>query len=101
VKKETLFSTVLFSLVSLVSGQGYGGAVNQTLNPASLGDVRVFYEVLGWPLTLVLAVPVLLVFVIGYLVGEWRNEEYWGLLFVYVIAGFGSLFLFPLVLLNL
>ena len=99
-EKKFLFSAVLFSLISLASGQGYGGAVNQTLNPVSLGDVRTFFELLGWPLSGVLIAPLLTVFVFGYFLNEWGEENFWVLLFVNVIVSFGALIVFPLYLLN-
>lgn len=100
VKKRTLFFGALFSMVSSVSGQGYGGAINRTLNPQSMEQVRVFYEMMGWQLGAVLAAPLLGVFVFGYFLDEWNREDYWGLLFIHLIAAFFSVVLFPLFLLN-
>jgi len=101
VNKRALFTGALFSLVSSVSGQGYGGAINQTLNPESMEQVRVFYEMMGWQLAAVLAAPLLGVFVFGYFLDEWNREDYWGLLFIHLILAFFAVVLFPLVLLNL
>lgn len=100
-RKKSVLTGLLFSLISSVSGQGYGGAINRTLNPESMGQVRIFYEGVGWHLGAVVAVPLLGVFVFGYFLDEWSREDYWVLLFIQFILGFGAIFLFPLILLNL
>lgn len=76
--------------VSPVLGQGYRQAVNRTLNPSGLEHVKVVYELLGWPVAAVVAVPLLFFFGYGYVVGLWKRDEYWHLLvatfFVTVLA---------------
>lgn len=100
VRKKAVLTGALFSLVSSVSGQGYGGAINRTLNPGSTEQVRIFYEMMGWHLAAVVAAPLLTVFLFGYFLGEWSRDDYWVLLFVHLIVGFGAIVLLPLFLLN-
>jgi hypothetical protein len=66
-----------------------------------MSQVRVFYEVMGWPVAGVVAAPLLFVLVVGYFLGEWSRENYWVVLFTYLIIGSGAVVLLPLVLLNL
>jgi len=99
-RKTTVLMTALFSLTSSVFGQGYGGAINQSLNPEGLEQVLVFCETLSWHLAAIMAAPLLLVLAAGYSMGELRRENYWVLLFIYIIIGFGAIILYPLFLVN-
>jgi predicted Co/Zn/Cd cation transporter (cation efflux family) len=100
-RKTTVLMTALFSLTSSVFGQGYGGAINQSLNPEGLEQVLVLYETVGWHLAAILAAPLLVVLAAGYSMNEWKRENYWELLFLYTIIGFGAIGLYPLILVNL
>jgi hypothetical protein len=100
-KKKSLFSTVLFSLVSLVSGKGFRQGVNQTFNPESMDNVMVLWQTMGWHLAVILMTPLLIYFVHGYFLSEWRRENYWLLGIVIFLVSLGVVVLYPLVLLHL
>lgn len=101
-RKRSVFAAALFSLVSTVSGQGYGQAVNQTLNPESMQHVYTMWQTLGWHLAAILAAPLAVVFFLGYPLGEWKNnEDYWVLVFFHLAVAFAAILVYPLILLNL
>jgi len=98
VKKLIYFLSLVSVQVSTVAGQGYRQAVNQTLNPSSVEQVMVLYETLGWYFAGFLAVPFLGMLVYGWVLGEWKSENYWLLLILGIILGFAVVVLFPFVL---
>jgi len=98
--KKSSLSVSLFSLVSLVSGQGFRHGVNRTLSPESLDNVVVLWQTIGWHLAAILMTPLLVYFVHGYFLSEWRRENYWILGIVIFLVSLGAVVLYPLVLLN-
>lgn len=98
--KQKLISILVFISiqVSSVAGQGYREALNQALNPSGLKEIRVMYETLGWPIAALVAVPLLVFFGYGYVVGMWERKKYWHLLVVTSFVSVIALVLFPLIL---
>lgn len=102
IKKSSVFSTALFSLVSLVSGQGYGPSVDRVLSPESFEQVIVLWRTLGWHLSGLLMLPLLVYIVAGVFVfGEKSRDNFWALALVYFCVSFGLILVYPLLLLNL
>jgi lipopolysaccharide export LptBFGC system permease protein LptF len=94
-KKLICFISLVSVQVSTVAGEGYRQAVNRTLNPSSVEQVMVLYETFGWYFAGFLAVPFLGMLVYGWVLGEWRRENYWLLLILGIILGFAVVVLFP------
>lgn len=81
-KRSAWFLAVVSSLVSTAVGQGnytgnYTRAVNATLNPANVEQLKVFSELMGWHIAGLLAVPFLGFLVLGFLNGEVKRESFW------------------------
>lgn len=99
-KLISILSLVAFQ-VSSVAGQGYRGAVNRTLNPEDMEQVRVLYETLGWRVAAILAVPLLAMFLYGGLLSEWERENYWLILVLGFVLAVVVVVAFPFGLLHL
>ena len=93
-KLISILSVVAFQ-VSSVAGEGYRGAVNRTLNPESMEQVRVLYETLGRRVAAILAVPLLGMFVYGALLSEWERENYWLILVLGFVLAVVIVIAFP------
>jgi hypothetical protein len=99
VKKLTYVLAAVFSLLSTGVGVGYGQAVNRTLNPGSVEQVKVLYEALGWHVAAFLAVPLLGYLAYGFILEEHRRDNYWLLGIWMIVLGIAVVVIFPFTLL--
>lgn len=91
----------MVSLVSPALGVGYRQAVNRTLNPSGLQEMKVAYELLGWPIAALVAVPLLVFLVYGSFLEMWNKDEYWHLLIAAFFVSIFAIGLFPFLFLYL
>jgi len=97
-KKKVISVLVLaFVQVSSVVGQGYRQAINRTLNPSSTQQVLALYETLGWYVAGLLVVPLLGLLAYGWKLGEWKRENYWLLVILWIVLEIAVVVLFPFV----
>jgi len=87
----------VFSLVSPVLGAGYRKAATRALSPDGLQQVKAAYQVLGFPIAVFVAVPVLVFLGYGYVLNMWNRDEFWHLVIASVFVSFFALVLFPFV----